>query len=78
MTEFEKDLQDAIEEYRQMRHADGVDRGPDWKGYQVYFATWKGKAPYLGMPYFLMANEKNGEIRLSEDEENLKYLDILN
>ena len=77
MTEFEKDIQDAMEEYRQMRFADGVKRGPDWKGYQVYIATWKGQPPFLGLPYVMLANEKTGEIRLSTDDESLEYQEFL-
>lgn len=77
MIEFEKELKEAIEDYRQMRHADGVKRGPDWKGYQVYMAVWKGKAPCLGLPYMLFASEDLGEIRISEENESLEYQIVL-
>ena len=77
MTEFEKELKEAIEDYKAIRGCDSVKRGPDLKGYQAYLATWKGKAPYLGLPYMLFASEEKGEIRFSDDDESWEYQIVL-
>lgn len=75
MTDFEKELAKAKEEYKKRRYADDVIRVKDWKGYQIYKAVRTGKPLYLGYPLVLMAKESENEIRISTPDESMEYLD---
>ena len=42
----------------------------DWKGYRVYATWWpKGEIPCTGLPYKILFNPENNEIRLTNYDE---------
>ena len=51
--------------------AQDFKRGIDWKGNKVFIPVYKGN-PTIGLP--LVVFEKDGEARISTDEESLEYL----
>lgn len=52
---------------------DGYREGPQWNGYRVYIPTYN-QPMYIGLP--LVVLEKDGEYRISTDEEAMQYLSV--
>ena len=52
--------------------ASSYKEGVEWKGYKVYIPQYKGN-PCIGLPYVVL--QKGNEIRLSDDDECMEYLE---
>ena len=52
-----------------------AEKGPDFKGYEVYIPSYSGD-PCIGFP--LVVLKKGDEVRVSTIEECLEYLDLTN
>lgn len=64
-----------IQQLIEQLSADGVKRGKDWEGYQVYVPVYD-KPAYVGLPLVILVSDD--ETRLSTPEEALEYLDFEN
>ena len=65
---MEEKILELIEELGASKYKKGVD----WNGYQVYIPEYEGN-PCIGLPYVVLV--KGEEVRLSNEEESLEYLD---
>ena len=65
---MEEKILELIEELGASKYKKGVD----WNGYQVYIPEYKGN-PCIGLPYVVLV--KGDEVRISTEDESLKYLD---
>ena len=53
----------------------GVKKGKDWNGYEVYIPHYSSnKTAYVGYPLVILV--KDGEIRMSDLDESIEYLNF--
>lgn len=69
MTDNTKKL---LDEAMEALGADSCKRGKDWNGYEVYIPVY-GNGGYVGLPLVVLV--KDGDVRISTEEEAFEYLD---
>ncbi len=66
------DTKKLLDEATEALGADSCKRGKDWNGYEVYIPVYE-RSGYVGLPLVVLA--KDGDVRISTEEEAFEYLD---
>ena len=62
-----------VKSFMEELQADTYKKGKDWNGYTVYEPVYN-KPVCIGFPLIVLV--KDGEVRLSTDEESIRYLNF--
>ena len=70
---MKNNVEKLVKQFMEDLDADTYKLGKDWNGYKVYEPVYNTTV-YIGFPLVVLV--KDGKVRLSTNEESIKYLDF--
>ena len=67
------DTKKLLNEAMEALGADSCKRGKNWNGYEVYIPVYVNGGYVVGLPLVVLV--KDGDVRISTEEEAYEYLD---